>query len=98
MKIGNEITSRARHVHGRAPAQMIRIEKRSRPVISANPRELGYLRKNRLHSRFNLSAPNLGLIPVTGLENHRRAARAAALEIHLAPIADFDETGKIGRD
>jgi hypothetical protein len=95
MKIGNEIPCGARHGDGRAPAQMIRIEKRSRPVIGANPRELGNLRKNAAHSRLKFGAPNVSIISVTRLKNHRRAARAIALEIHLAPIANVDEIGKI---
>src|SRR6476661_6771214 len=97
MEIGNEISCRARHGDGRAPAQMICVKKCSRPVIGANPREPGNLRKNGAHSRLKFGTPNLGIISVTRLENHRRATRATALEIHLPPSADVDETGEIVR-
>src|SRR5712691_12372299 len=95
MNIGNEIARSARHRDCGAPTQMIRVKKGARAVIGANPRELGNLRKHSAHSKLKRSAPDFGIIPVTGLENHRRATRSAALEIHLAPIADLDETGKI---
>jgi hypothetical protein len=74
---------------------MICVKKSARTVIGANPRKLGDLGKDGALSRLKLSAPNVGIIPVTGLENHRRATRTAALEIHLPPIADLDQTGKI---
>src|SRR5439155_16115914 len=74
---------------------MIRIEKRSRPVIGANPREPGNLRKNGADSRLKLGAPNIGIISITRLENHRWAARATAFQVHLAASADVDETGKL---
>ena len=70
MKIGNEVACGARHGDGRAPAQMVRIEKSARTVIGANPRELGNLRKDGALSGLKLRAPNIGIIPVTGLENH----------------------------
>src|SRR5882724_851437 len=95
MKIGNQVACRARHRHRRAPAQMVRIEKSARTVIGANPRELRNLRKDGAISGLKLRAPNVGIIPVARLENHRRTARATALEIHLAPSPDVDETGKI---
>src|SRR5262245_23664318 len=95
MKIGNEVARGARHGHGRAPTQVIRIEKRSRTVVGTNPRELGNLRKNGAHSRLKLGAPNVCIISVTRFENHRRAARATALQIYLPPSADVDETAKI---
>jgi hypothetical protein len=97
MKIGNEVARRARHREWCAPAQVIRIKRSSRAVVSANTREPGNLRKNSAHSRFKFGAPNIGVISITGLENHRRAARATALEIHLAPGADVYEIGKIVR-
>src|SRR5437870_10767662 len=95
MKVGNEIARGARHGDRCAATQMIRVKKSSRTVIGANPRELGNLRKHSAHSRLKRAAPDFGVIPVPGLENHRRTARSAALEVHLAPIADFDETSKI---
>src|SRR5438552_9696842 len=95
MKIGNEIACSARHRDCGAPTQMIRVKKSSRAVIGANPREPGNLQKHSAHPRLRWGAPDFGIISVPGLENHRRAARSAALEVHLAPIADFDETDKI---
>jgi hypothetical protein len=74
---------------------MIRIEKSSGTVVGANPREPGNLRKNGAHSRLKLGAPNVGIISVTLLKNHRLAARATAFQIHLAASADVDETGKV---
>src|SRR6476646_10794919 len=97
MKIGNEVACGAWHGNSRAPAQMIRIKKCSRPVIGAHPRELGNLRKNGTHSWFKFGAPNIGIISIAGFKNHRRATRATALAIPLAPSADVDETGKIVR-
>src|SRR5712671_3500790 len=52
MKIGDEVTCCARHRNGGAPAKMIRIKKRSRPVICANACEPGDLRKNSARSRL----------------------------------------------
>src|SRR5947209_9950408 len=95
MKIGNEIARRARHRDWGAPTQMIRVKKGARTIIGANPSKLGNLRKHSAHSRLKRGAPDFGIIPVPGLENHRRATRSAALEVHLAPIADFNETSKI---
>src|SRR6266403_4576043 len=95
MKIGNEVARGARHGDGGASAQMIRVKKRARAIIGANPRKLGNLRKHSAHSGLEWSAPDFGIIPVPGLEDHRRATRAAALEVHLAPISDRDQTGKI---
>src|SRR4029077_13396333 len=95
VKIGNEIAGRTWHGNGRAAAQMICVKKCSRPVVSANPRELGNLRKNGIHSGLKFGTPNVGIISVTGLENHRRAAGTAALQIHLALRPDVDQTGKI---
>src|SRR6476469_642995 len=97
VKIGHEVACGARHRGGRAPAQMICIEKRARTVIGANPRELGNLRENGIHSGLKLRTPNVAIISVTRLENHRRAAGASALEIHLASSADVYEIGKIVR-
>jgi hypothetical protein len=78
---------------------MIFIKKSSRAVIGANPRKPGNLRKNGGHLRLKLGAPNIGVISITGFENHRRAARATALAIHFAPSTDLDETSKIaGRE
>jgi hypothetical protein len=94
-KIGNEVACRARHRHGRTPAQMIRVKKCSGSIVRAYPRELGYLRKNAAQSRFEFSARNIGIISVTRLENYRRAARSSTLEIHLAASADVDQTVKI---
>ena len=95
MKIGDEVACRARHGDGRAPTQMIRVEKRSRPIICANPGKLGDVRKHSTHSGLKWGAPDFGIIPVPSLENHRRATRSAALEVHFAALADFDGTGKI---
>src|SRR6266516_1389115 len=95
MKIGNEIARGARHGDGGAPAQMIRVKKGSRAIIGTNPGELGNLWKHSGHPRLKWGAPDFGIIPIPGLENHSRAARPAALEVHLAAIADLDQTGKI---
>src|SRR5260370_25316717 len=95
MKIGNEIARGTRHRNWVTPAQMVRVKQGARTIIGANPRKLGNLRKHSAHSRLERGAPDVGIIPVPGLENHRRAARSAALEVHLAPIADFYETSKI---
>src|SRR5436190_9880499 len=95
MKIGNEVTRGARHGDRSAPAQMIRVKKSSRAIIGTNPSELGDLWKHSGHPRLKRSAPDFGIIPVSGLENHSRAARPAALKVHLPPISDRDQTGKI---
>src|ERR1044071_8064082 len=76
MEIENEIACGARHRDGRAPTQMSRIEKRSGPVVGANPRELRNLRKDGALSGLKLRAPNISIISVARLENYRRAARA----------------------
>jgi len=96
MKIRNEVARGARHGDSGAPAQMIRVKKSSRAIIGTNPGEPGNPWKHSGHPRFKFGAPNSGIIPVTRLENHRRAARATALEIHSAPSTDVNETGKIG--
>src|SRR6266516_3180423 len=98
MKIGDEVACRARHGDGRAPTQMMRIEKRSRPIIRADPGEPGDLRKHSTHSSLKWGAPDFGIIPVPGLQNHCRTAGATALEIHFASTAGINETGKITRD
>src|SRR3989442_8554302 len=95
MKIGNDVTRGARHGDGGAPAQMIRVKKSSRAIIGTNPSEPGNLRKHSVLSGLKRSAPDCGIVPVPGFENHSRAARAAALEVHLAAISDLDQTGKI---
>src|SRR5437899_3945266 len=95
MKIGHDVARSARHRDCGAPTQMIRVKKGARAVIGANPSELGNLRKHSAHSRLKWGAPDFGVIPVPGLENHSWTARSAALEVHLAPIADFDETSNI---
>src|SRR6266487_2638117 len=95
MKIGNEIARGARHGDCGAPAQMIRVKKSSWAIIGTNPGEPGNLRKHSAHPRLKRCAPDCGIIPVSGLENHSRAARAAAIEVHLAAVADLDQTGKI---
>src|SRR5947207_1043468 len=97
MKIGNEVARGARHGDGGAPAQMIRVKKSSRAILGTNPSELGNLWKHSGHSRLERSAPDCGIVPVPGFENHSRAARAAALEIYLAAISGsgLDQTGKI---
>src|SRR6266403_1147795 len=95
MKIGNEVARGARHGDGGAPAQMIRVKKRSRAIIGTNPSELGNLWKHSGHPRLERGAPDCGIVPVPGFENHSRAARAAALEVHLAAVANRDQTGKI---
>src|SRR5204863_7849907 len=97
MKIGNEIARGARHGDCGAPAQMIRVKKSSRAIIGTNPCELGNLWKHSGPSRLKRAAPDFGIIPVSGLENHSRAARAAALEVNLAAISDRDQTSKIPR-
>src|SRR6266481_3019731 len=74
---------------------MIRVKKSSRAVIGANPRELSNLRKHSAHSRLKRGAPDVGIIPVSGLENHGRAAGATTHKIHLTPTAYLDEAGKI---
>src|SRR6266478_10145291 len=95
MKIGNDIARGTRHRDLGAPAQMIRVTNSSRAIIGANARKLGNLRKHSVLSRLKRSAPDFGIVPVPGLENHSRAARPAALEVHLAAVADLDQTGKI---
>src|SRR5436190_12617500 len=95
MKIGNEVTRGARHGDRSAPAQMIRVKKSSRAIIGTNPSELGNLWKHSGHPRLERGAPDFGVIPVSGLENHSRAAGATALKIHLTPTANLDQTGKI---
>ena len=95
MKIGNEVARGARHGDGGAPAQMIRVKKTSRAIIGTNPSEPGNLRKHSVLSGLKRSAPDCGIVPVPGFENHSRAARAAALEIHLAAISNRDQTSKI---
>src|SRR6267378_2597077 len=95
MKIGNEVTRGARHGGGGAPAQMIRVKKSSWAIIGTNPSEPGNLWKHSGHPRLERSAPDCGIVPVPGFENHSRAARAAALEVHLAAISNLDQTGKI---
>ena len=95
MKIGNEVARGARHRDRGAPAQMIRVKKSPRAIIGTNPGELGNLWKHSVLSRLKRSAPDFGIVPVPRLENHSRAARPAALEVHLAPISDRDQTGKI---
>src|SRR5439155_5417930 len=95
MKIGNEVARGARHGDGGAPAQMIRVKKSSRAIIGTNSGELGNLRKHSVLSGLKRSAPDCGIVPVPGFENHSRAARAAALEVHLAAVADLDQTAKI---
>src|SRR5437762_417970 len=95
MKIRSEVACRTRHGEGGAPAEMIRVKKSSRTIIGANPRKPGNLWKHSGHSRLERGAPDCGIVPVPGFENHNRAARAAALEIHLAAISDRDQTGKI---
>src|SRR5438094_8148255 len=95
MKIGNEVARGARHGDCGAPAQMIRVKKSSRAIIGANPREPGNLRKHSAHPRLKRGAPDCGIVPVPGFENHSRAARPAALEVHLAAVADLDQTDKI---
>src|SRR6478672_3694864 len=97
MKIGNQIARGTRHRDWVTAAQMIRVEKGARTIIGANPRKLGNLRKHSAHSRLERGAPDFGIIPVPGLENHSRAACSAALDVHLAPVADLDQTGKITR-
>src|SRR5207249_6830047 len=81
--------------HRGTPAQMTRVKKSSRAVIGTNPRKFGNLWNHSAHSGLKGGAPNFGIIPVPGLENHGGTTRATALEIHLAPIADLDQTGKI---
>src|SRR5213596_135367 len=94
MKIGNEIVRGARHGDGGAPAQMIRVKKSSRAIIGTNPGELGNLWKHSGHPRLERGAPDCGIVPVPRFENHSRAARAAALEVHLAAIADWTRPAK----
>src|SRR6476646_689723 len=95
MKIGDDIARDTRHRNLGAPAQMIRVTNSYRAIIGANPRKLGNLRKHSVLSRLKRGAPAVGTTPVPGLENHSRAARSAALEEHLAPSADLDQTGKV---
>jgi hypothetical protein len=95
MKIRYEVARGARHMHRCASAQMIGIKKSSRTVVSANTSEFGNLRKNGAHSSLHFGAPDLSIVPVTRLENYRRAAGAAALEKHSAFTADVDKVGKI---
>src|SRR6266481_21866 len=95
MKIGNDVARGARHGDGGALAQMIRVKKSSRAIIGTNPGELGNLWKHSGHPRLERVAPDFGIVPVPGFENHSRAARAAALEVHLASSTDRDQTGKI---
>ena len=95
MKIENEVARGARHGDGGAPAQMIRVKKSSRAIIGTNPSEPGNLRKHSVLSGLKRSAPDCGIVPVPGFENHSRAARAAALQVHLAAISNLDQTGKI---
>src|SRR5438045_79264 len=95
MKIGDEVTRRALHGNGGTPAKMIRIKNRSRAIICANAREPGDLRKNSARSRLKLGAPNVSIIPVTGLKNHSRTTGAVTLKKYFASTADLDETGKI---
>src|SRR5437773_5883072 len=70
-------------------------KKRSRSVICANACEPGDLRKNSARSRLKLGAPNVSIIPVTGLKNHSRNTGAVTLKKYFASTADLDETGKI---
>src|SRR6476646_3874102 len=95
MKIGNDIARDTRHRDLAAPAQMIRVTNSSRAIIGANARKLGNRRKHSVLSRLKRGAPAVGTTPVSGLENHSRAARSAALEEHLASITDLDQTGRI---
>src|SRR5438034_10529971 len=97
MKIRNELARRARYRNGAAPPKMICVKKGSRPVVRANPGELGNLRKNGAASRLKLSAPNVGIISITGLKNHSRTTGATTLKKYFASTADLDETGKITR-
>src|SRR5436309_13433229 len=84
MKTGNEIARSARHGHRGTPAQMTRVKKSSRAVIGTNPRKFGNLWNHSAHSGLKGGAPNFGIIPVPGLENHGGTTRATALDIHLA--------------
>jgi len=95
MKIRNEVARGARHGDSGAPAQMIRVKKSSRAIIGTDPSELGNLWKHSGHPKLERGAPDFGIVPVPGFENHSLAARAAALEVHLAAVADRDQTGKI---
>lgn len=95
MKIRDKIARRARHGDCRAPAQVICIKESSRTIVRANTSELGNVRKNGAHSRLEFGTPNVGVISVTGLQDHRRTARAATFEVHLAPFADVNQAGKI---
>jgi hypothetical protein len=64
-------------------------------VECANPREPGNRRENRVHSVLEFGAPNVGVVSATRLQNYRRAAGPTALEKHVSPSADVDETGNI---
>ena len=57
--------------------------------------EPGDLRKNSARSRLKLGAPNVSIIPVTGLKNHSRNTGAVTLKKYFSSTADLDETGKI---
>src|SRR5882724_3982030 len=94
MKIGNEVARGARHRDRGAPAQMIRVKKSPGAIIGTNPSKPGNLRKHSGLSRLKRGNPDCGIVSVPGFENHSRAARSAALEVHLAAISDLDQTGK----
>ena len=94
MQIRHGIGSGARLRHRIAAAELIGAERGARPIVGANSREGGDLRKHRF-AGFGLHAPDVGAVAQAGLENDGRTAGSFAPEIKLSPAADIDKPGEI---
>src|ERR1700756_941126 len=93
MQISDCIPRRGRLRYWIAAARLI-IHRRSRPVVSTNPRELRDLRKHRRCGLIG-KVPIIGRSPEATYQHYGGRPCAATLQVHLAAAANVDQSGKV---
>ena len=87
---------RPRHGNGIAAALVIAIEDRAWPIVGTDAGEPGNALQHRRLFGIEIDAPDVGVVAVTGYQDDRGGAGAAALEVEAAST-DIDFAGVVAR-
>src|SRR4051794_31197927 len=93
MEVGGRITRSDRLRNGVATAGLL-ADRRSRPVVGANPREASNLREDIQLAGFGLG-PVLCGSPRARDDGNDRRPRSTAFEVHFPAAANIKSTGNI---
>src|SRR5215211_8253377 len=106
VQVSDDVACDARHRHGITAAAVLEVKDCARTVVGTDPGEgrNAWEHRGLLRGRRETDGvPGVSVIAGAGLENHRGAAFAAALQPEPATAPDVDETGEVtarcgGRD